>query len=196
MNSKNELQHLLQINKQKLPLYEYNICKNKIICTVFFEINNNKIKIEGDIKNNKKEASKNVALKACRYIINNNILNYVHYKKINKFENNYNKVVLVDIENVGYKIKYNDIKTIGFISKQHSLYSKINEIKKYMNVEVYDGKEKNGADTLMTFYVGKNIEFYIKNKIEVILLSKDHFVKCVSKILDSYNVKNIIQDKI
>lgn len=184
MHPKNVLQNILQSNKQKLPIYNYIIRKECCSCFVIFEVNNKVFKIEGLLKSSKKKASESAALIALNYIksINhfNNDINYINQKEIIE-------TVLIDVENVGYKYFNKNAKIVGFISKQ-SLYKKLDIIKKYMDIEIYDGKDKNGADSLMLFYIGKNIDFYIKNKYKVIIISNDSFAKCALNILNKHGI--------
>jgi predicted P-loop ATPase len=176
MNPKNKLQNILQINKQKLHRYNYIIKNSYYVSTVVFEINNKKFQIEGLLKSNKKESSDSAATIAFNYIKSTGFFN----QKI-KTTHKINNIVLIDVENVGYKYLHKNEKVIGFISK-HCLYNKIDKIKEYMELEIYDGIDKNGADTLMIFYIGKNIEYYIKNKCKIIIISNDRFAKCIFNV--------------
>lgn len=65
-----------------------------------------------------------------------------------------------------------------------------------MEVEVYNGKDKNGADTLMIFYIARNINSYIKNKNKIVIISNDSFSKCVLNILKLYNINCELKNKI
>lgn len=203
MYSKNLLHNILQLNNQKLPEYKYNKDNNKYTCTITLYIYNEKISYNSCPCLNKKESSNSAAMKAYIYI--NNIIflkkqdinikneNICSKKYIN--DNIKKEIVLIDIENVGYKYFNKNSRIIGFISKQ-SLYNKIDKIKEYMEVEVYNGKDKNGADTLMIFYIARNINSYIKNKNKIIIISNDSFSKCILNILKIYNINCELKKKI
>lgn len=49
---------------------------------------------------------------------------------------------------------------------------------------------------MMIFYIGKNIDHYIKNKCKLIIISKDSFAKCVFNILTKYNIKCELKNSI
>lgn len=184
MDPKNKLQYILKSNGLKFHGYKYIIIKDKYLCKVIFEINNKNEEIYGFLKNNKIDSNNSANINACNYLY--------CIKKLNQkdeFTNNHNKnIVLIDVENVGYKYFNKKSRIIGFISKQ-CLYNKIDIIKKYMELEIYDGKDKNGADTMMLFYIGRNIDYYIKNKIHVTIISNDSFSKCAYNILNKHNIK-------
>ena len=184
MHPKNVLQNILQLNKQKLPVYNYVFKNNSCFCTVVLELNNRILKIKSLSESSKKKASKSAALIAINYIKS---INYCNDETSHTIYKEINEIVLIDLENVGYKYINKNAKVVGFISKQ-SLYNKVDTIKKYMDIELYDGKDKNGADSLMLFYIGKNIDTYLKNKYKVIIISNDSFAKCAINILTNLGI--------
>ncbi len=183
MYLKNRLQYILQLYKTKIPIYNYHNVNNKYISTVTLNMNNKNLKIKSEHKQDKKDNNNSDVI-----IAYNCINSATSLKDINQVNGEENKeVILVDVENAGYKYLNKNAKVIGFISKQ-CLYNKIDKIKKYMDIEVYDGNDKNGADTMMVFYIGKNINLYIKNKTKITIISNDSFAKCALNILKKYNI--------
>lgn len=167
MYLKNRLQYILQLYKTKIPIYNYHNVNNKYISTVTLNMNNKNLKIKSEHKQDKKDNNNSDEI-----IAYNRINSATSLKDINQVNGEENKeVILVDVENAGYKYLNKNAKVIGFISKQ-CLYNKI---------------DKNGADTMMVFYIGKNINLYIKNKTKITIISNDSFAKCALNIL-----KNII----
>lgn len=187
MDIKNKLQHVLICNNIKFNGYKYTKLNDKYLCKAIFEINNKKEEIYGFLKNNKIESNNSAAINAYNYI------NCINKKYVPT--NNYKNIVLIDVENVGYKYINKNSRIIGFISKQ-CLYDKLDTIKKYMEIEIYDGKDKNGADTMMLFYIGRNIDYYIKNGIHVTIISNDSFSKCAYNILNKHNIKCVLEKSI
>lgn len=103
----------------------------------------------------------------------------------------------IDIENLS---KYNYIipnsYIYGFISTNSNLYNKIEDIKKYMNIYVYEGVEKDGSDVLLSMIISKNIPHIKKHKNKVTILTNDHFGKCIKRILEKMDISCEIKNNL
>lgn len=118
------------------------------------------------------------------------------YKNNNFFIKN-QKVLLIDIENVGkYKISGFDGMIIGFISNNSTLYKKLDDIKRYIHVEIFNGKEKNGADILMSIFIRQNLNNFKNYNNKIILLTKDKFGLSIKNICNQNGIDCIIKHKL
>lgn len=122
------------------------------------------------------------------------------------FETEDNEIIkLIDLENVGignYKKfrKFNNAYIVGFISRNN-----LNNVPKYtidniesiMELEIYEGTQREGADVSLILYIGKHMETLIRNRKEIHIYSKDKIfiplidillqkkIKC--KIINNYD---------
>lgn len=111
-----------------------------------------------------------------------------------KFFTKYQKVLLIDIENIGkYKFSGFDGIIIGFISNNSSLYKKLNDIKRYIHLEIFNGKEKNGADILMSIFIGQNLNNFKNYNNKIIILTKDKFGLAIKNICNQNGIECIIK---
>jgi hypothetical protein len=188
MNYKNLLQEYLQKRGYSIPTYDGKVDILGWIGNVTININNKYLTFYGIECNNKKDSQQNASKKAleCLYKYKEGI-KYNCYKDTNIL--NLQDIIFIDIENVS---KYNYIipsKYIyGFISTNSCLYNKIEDIKQYMDVYVYDGNEKDGADILLSMIISKKIQYIKKYKNKVIILTNDHFGICIKKILEKNDI--------
>lgn len=188
MNYKNLLQESLQKRGHPIPLYDGKQTINGWIGSVKITLNKKDHNFYGIECNTKKESQQYACKKALEYLnnYNKNIKNKI-YKENNKL--NSQNIFFIDIENVS---KYNyiipDGYIYGFISTNSNLYNKIEDIKKYMNVYIYEGIEKDGADILLSMILSKNIPHIKKYKNNVTILTNDHYGKCIKKILEKMDI--------
>lgn len=118
------------------------------------------------------------------------------YKNDNFFIKN-QKVLLIDIENIGkYKISGFDGIIIGFISNNSPLYKKLYDIKRYFHIEIFNGKEKNGADILMSIFIGQNLNHFKNYNNKIIILTKDKFGLSIKNICNQNGIDCIIKHKL
>lgn len=188
MNYKNLLQEYLQKRGYPIPKYDGNLTLFGWIGNVTINIDKRELTFFGIECNNKKDSQKDASKDALEYLYNyKKIEKYNCYKNSNTLKSQ--DIIFVDIENIS---KYNYIipeKYIyGFISTNSCLYNKIEDIKRYMNIYIYDGKEKDGSDILLTMIISEHIPHIKKYKNNIIIVTNDHFGKCIKKILKNDNI--------
>lgn len=148
-----------------MPTYDGKLSESGWMGSVTININNKKV-----------ESQESACIKVLKYL---KIDNPIHEKNINDDENNYiynNKltiqdIIFIEIENT-QKFKYIKPKNymFGFISTNSYMYKNLNEIEKYMDTYVYEGKEQNGSDILMSIIIAKHIPHIKKYNNNVIIM--------------------------
>lgn len=189
MNYKNLLQEYLQKERYSLPIYDGNFDISGWNGNVTINIDKKCLTFYGLICNNKKESQQDASKKALDYLKKyKKGIKYKIYKDGNIL--NHQDIIFIDIENISKYIYIIPDKYIyGFISTNSSLYNKIEDIKQYMNLYIYEGVEKDGADILLAMMVSENIQHIKKYKNKVIILTNDHYGICIKKILEKNNIK-------
>lgn len=171
MNPKNKLQEFLQKNKSYFFNYDlkYDVVDYKHIGSItkwktkiIIMVNGKKEEFMGDIQNKKIDSEYSAAEKAYLYLLST----FPNKEIYNKSIKDYKIIKMVDIENIGnYKQFRNvhDSYIVGFISRANKFTdNKINDIKNIMELIIYEGIQKEGADVSLILYVGKNMENFIK----------------------------------
>lgn len=188
MNYKNLLQEYIQKTGFSTIIYDGKMFSSGWIGSVKINFDKSYLIFYGIICKRKKDSQQDASKKALEYLNNYKLVNkYITYKDINILHDQ--DIVFIDIENIS---KYDYIipsKYIyGFISTNSHLYNKIDDIKRYMNLYIYNGKEKDGSDILLTMTVSEHVPHIRKYKNKVIIVTNDHFGKCIKKILKINNI--------
>lgn len=196
INYKNLLQECLQKKGYPIPLYDGNKNSSGWIGNVKIILDKKDYTFYGIECSTKKESQQHACQKALEYLDNyNKNINNKDYKDNNKLMSQ--NIFFIDIENLS---KYNYIipnsYIYGFISTNSNLYNKIEDIKKYMNIYVYEGIEKDGSDVLLSMIISKNIPHIKKHKNKVTILTNDHFGKCIKRILEKMDISCEIKNNL
>lgn len=202
MNYKNELQEYFQKRQLPLPVYKYTKMLFNMDTMIKWRAEVKLYDSEGvfrsDLCTSKKKADQNAAFKALQSL-NNIDVNEItkmdmdgdEYDKYDKYEfpNEYERLILVDIENLPLTFKHIDYQKqkektliITVMSKfsSHYQFEKRQYYQQFSHIEVTNSGNKDAADTLLIFLVGK----YLHNSCnEIIIISRDRFAATLKDIL-------------
>lgn len=194
MNYKHKLQEILQKKGYPIPIFDSKSSNNgnQWIGIVKIIIDKNEHIFEGKQCNNKKESQQDASDKAIQYY--NEYINKYNddYEGLKyRYKNNISnckEVLFIDIENTSkYDYINSDAYIFGFISNNSVFINKVKDIEKYLDLYIYKGKEKDGADILLSMIVYKNKEILKDNK-KAIIYTKDHFAECIKRILENESI--------
>lgn len=198
---KSKLNEYAQKNKQNSPIYEtYRVGGNDH--TPIWETKVSFLNLECKSKycDSKKDAENDGAkimyelIEASNIIDNKiNIDNLLEHDKIDKKIDlstlcNYEKIMLIDIENVEFTldpIKYSNTIFIIFLSKNSSKRIKATMLDKYDNciIMISNSVVKDSADHYLTFTAGQ-LSIILKDiTIDYYVFTKDHYGSCLEEFI-------------